>query len=100
MHQPQHQRGLHTNPLARSRPNVNFMSAGPLAQQLQQHIDAIAAEYGAPSFEPHVTLLGGVRSAEAEVLSLAAELAARLQVLTTCALTPADRISRRLLQSR
>ena len=53
---------------------------GRLAQQLQQQIDSIAADSGAPVFEPHVTLIGGVHRPEAEVLSVAADLAARLQV--------------------
>jgi hypothetical protein len=55
-------------------------SVGQFARELQQQIDGIAAEYGAPSFEPHVTLLGGVHASEAQVLSVAAELAGRLQV--------------------
>jgi len=53
---------------------------GRLAQQLQQQIDSISADCGAPVFEPHVTLIGGVHRPEAEVLSVAADLAARLQV--------------------
>ena len=61
---------------------------GQLAQQLQQQIDSIAAESGAPVFEPHVTLIGGVQKPEAEVMSIAADLAARLQVCIMSWLCP------------
>ncbi len=65
---------------AAMRAQKQCVCTGRLAQQLQQQIDSIAADSGAPVFEPHVTLIGGVHRPEAEVLSVAADLAARLQV--------------------
>lgn len=67
-------------------PISDWLRSGILAQQLQQQINQVAEEFGAPAFEPHVTLLGGVQRPEAEVLTVAADLAARLKVSPlTCA---------------
>ena len=57
-------------------------TAGPLADKLQGEIRGLAARVpGAPPFAPHVTLLGGVRSAdEAGVLATARQLAQQLKV--------------------
>jgi 2'-5' RNA ligase len=60
---------------------------GELAERLQQDIDRLAAEHEAPSFEPHVTLLGGTEQSEEDALRITADLAQSLQVehaMTTC----------------
>lgn len=56
------------------------MRTGDLAERLQQDIDRLAAEHEAPSFEPHVTLLGGTEQSEEDALRITAELAQSLQV--------------------
>jgi hypothetical protein len=57
-------------------------TAAPLADKLQGEIRGLAARVpGAPHFVPHVTLVGGVRSAdEAGVLATALQLAQQLKV--------------------
>ena len=57
-----------------------MLRAEPLAAQLQAQITETGLELGGPHFEPHVTLLGGVRGREAEVVQTAALLAAELAV--------------------
>lgn len=49
--------------------------AGALAERLQQDIDRLATEHAAPSFQPHVTLLGGTEQTEEDALRIAADLA-------------------------
>lgn len=52
-----------------------------MASLLQAEVDTLAAKHkGAPRFQPHVTLLGGIEQGEAQVLEAAATLAADLQV--------------------
>jgi 2'-5' RNA ligase len=53
---------------------------GELAERLQQDIDRLAAEHEAPSFEPHVTLVGGTEQSEEDALRITADLAQSLQV--------------------
>lgn len=48
-------------------------------QDLQSEIDRLAHEHGAPSFQPHVTLLPNIHSDEATVLQNAELLARRLE---------------------
>ncbi len=55
-------------------------SAGRPQQDLQSEIDRLAHEHGAPSFQPHVTLLPNIHSDEATVLQNAELLARRLEV--------------------
>ncbi|PSC67618.1 poly(A) RNA polymerase GLD2 [Micractinium conductrix] len=56
------------------------MPRGPLADRLGSEIRALAAATpGAPPFAPHVTLLGGIRTTEADVLARAKRLAAELK---------------------
>ena len=54
--------------------------AGPLAVQLKQQITEVREEFKGPQFEPHVTLLGGIRQSQAQVLKTAKLLAASLTV--------------------
>jgi 2'-5' RNA ligase len=53
---------------------------GDLAERLQQDIDRLAAEHEAPTFEPHVTLLGGTEQSEEDAVRITADLAQSLQV--------------------
>jgi 2'-5' RNA ligase len=53
---------------------------GDLAERLQQDIHRLAADHEAPSFEPHVTLLGGTEKSEEDALRITADLAQSLQV--------------------
>jgi len=57
-----------------------FLATGLVAQQLQQQITEVREIYKAPAFEPHVTLLGGIRQSEAEVVRVAKLVAASLTV--------------------
>ena len=50
--------------------------------RLAMLLDDLARRLGTPSFAPHVTLLGGIRDAEQEVLARAADLARELAPLT------------------
>lgn len=57
-------------------------SAGPLYDKLHAEVRRLAAAVpGAPTFLPHVTLLGGVRTSEADVLERARTLAGQLKVV-------------------
>lgn len=59
----------------------SVLMAGPLADKLHTEIKSLAGRTpGAPTFLPHVTLLGGIRATEADVLARAQQLAARLKV--------------------
>lgn len=54
---------------------------GPLADALQDEIDALARRFpDAPNFPPHVTLIGGFEAGEAEARAVLRALAAKLQV--------------------
>jgi 2'-5' RNA ligase len=55
---------------------------GDVREALVQLIAALGRRFGTPSFEPHVTLLGGVGGGEEEVLRRGALLAASLRPLT------------------
>ena len=62
-------------------PALPLHLAGPLAEKLHAEIKGLAGRTsGAPVFQPHVTLLGGIHATEADVLRQAQELAARLKV--------------------
>jgi len=50
-----------------------------ITYRLQGYIDKLSTKYETPVFEPHVTLLGGLRSTETELLSLAETLASSLR---------------------
>ncbi len=54
--------------------SVWLMPTGKAYEQFSGLIKTLAEEYHGPVFEPHVTLLGGVRQAEDEILRRAAEL--------------------------
>lgn len=54
--------------------------AGPTCSKLAQEVAAQAKEFGGPSFEPHVTLLGGVDGDQDTVLEKASSLAGKLKV--------------------
>lgn len=57
-------------------------SAGPLYDKLHAEVRRLAAAVpGAPTFLPHLTLLGGVRTSEADVLERARTLAGQLKVV-------------------
>ena len=51
-----------------------LMPTGEVYEQFSGLITTLAEEYQGPVFEPHVTLLGGVRQAEDEILRRAAQL--------------------------
>lgn len=62
-------------------PPVASVRAGPLAARLQQEIQQLAERVpDAPSFAPHLTLLGGIGKPREEVLQLTEQLASQLQV--------------------
>lgn len=55
--------------------------AGPLAEKLAAQSKRLSASVpDAPQFPPHVTLIGGVKTSEADVLARAAALAQQLIV--------------------
>lgn len=54
--------------------------SGDLAHRLQCDIDRLAAEHAAPSFQPHVTLLGGTEQSEEDALRISADLAQSMLV--------------------
>lgn len=55
--------------------------AAPLSDKLHAEVRRLAAAVpDAPTFLPHVTLLGGVRATEADVLERARSLAGQLKV--------------------
>jgi len=58
--------------------SIWVMPKGPLAVQLKQQITEVREEFKGPQFEPHVTLLGGIRQSQAQVLKTAKLLAASL----------------------
>ncbi len=51
---------------------------GDAAFSLKRRIRDLSAKYGSPSFEPHVTLLGGLTGSEAVLRQLTSSLAASL----------------------
>lgn len=51
---------------------------GDTAFSLQQHINKLSDRYDSPSFEPHVTLLGGLQQGETELKQLTDTLAGAL----------------------
>lgn len=71
--------------MAAASPIVNsyslwVMPRGPLADKLHGEIRGLVARTpGAPPVLPHVTLLGGIKSTEADVLARARQLAATLK---------------------
>lgn len=48
---------------------------GNLAHKLQERINELSKAYNSPKFEPHLTLLGGLKSNEPELISLTEVLA-------------------------
>lgn len=66
-------------------PVPSFLPAAPLSDKLHAEVRRLAAAVpGAPTFLPHVTLLGGVRTTEADMLERAHTLSAQLKVTTGC----------------
>ena len=57
-----------------------LIDTGALAERLQRHIDRLAAEHSAPTFQPHATLLGGTEQSEQDALRITAELASVVPV--------------------
>lgn len=51
---------------------------GDIAFSIQQRINKLSEKYNTPSFEPHVTLLSGLRYGETELIQLTNTLAAAL----------------------
>lgn len=56
-----------------------FMPRGELYDELAQIISRLSREYGAPLFEPHITLLGDIVETEKKIMSKTAELASLLK---------------------
>lgn len=52
---------------------------GDIAYRLQERIKKLSKKYGTPLFEPHITLLGGLKASETELLSLTNTLASSLK---------------------
>ncbi len=51
---------------------------GEIAFKLEQKIKELAQKHGTPVFEPHITLLGGLRKGETELIQLTDTLASSL----------------------
>ena len=51
---------------------------GDIAFSLQQRIQKLSEKYDAPSFEPHITLLGSLKDGETELVQLTETLASSL----------------------
>ncbi|HLR25751.1 MAG TPA: 2'-5' RNA ligase family protein [Fodinibius sp.] len=51
---------------------------GDIIYRLQKYIKKLSTKYNTPVFEPHITLLGGLKSSETELLSLTNTLASSL----------------------
>lgn len=54
--------------------------SGKVAEKLSQEIASQAAEYSAPVFEPHVTLLGDIQGNAEEIMQQSRELAGLIKV--------------------
>ena len=52
---------------------------GDTAFSIQQRINKLSEKYGTPSFEPHVTLISGIRYGETELIQLTDTLAGALK---------------------
>ncbi len=52
--------------------------SGDIAYRLKERINAMSQQYGTPSFAPHITLLGGLKSSETELISLTNTLVSSL----------------------
>lgn len=52
--------------------------SGDIAYRLQERINKMSKQYGTPSFAPHITLLGGLKSSETELVSLTDTLVSSL----------------------
>ena len=52
---------------------------GDIAYRLQERIKKLSKKYNTPVFEPHVTLLGGLRASQTELVSLTNTLASSLK---------------------
>ena len=55
------------------------MPAGRIYTNLNNTIRGISREYGTPSFEPHVTLIGGPEGSKEEILIRLAQLAGQVR---------------------
>lgn len=55
--------------------------SGKMAFQLQEKIRKLSEKYGTPLFAPHITLLGGLHSTKAGLISLSDTLASTLHPL-------------------
>lgn len=56
-----------------------FEPGGDIAYKLQERIDKLSKKHGTPNFSPHVTLLGGISSTEAEAVPLTKTLASSIE---------------------
>lgn len=63
------------------RTSLWLVPARPERDALRQHIDALAAELGTPTFEPHITLVSGVVD-DARAAAAVSAVAARRAPLT------------------
>lgn len=52
---------------------------GDISFSIQQRIDKLSEKYDTPSFEPHVTLISGIRYGETELIQLTETLAGALK---------------------
>lgn len=52
---------------------------GDIAFSIQQRINNLSEKYGGPSFEPHVTLISGLRYGETELIHLTKTLAGSMK---------------------
>lgn len=52
---------------------------GDIAFSIQQRINKLSEKYGSPPFEPHVTLISGLRYGETELIQLTKTLAGSLK---------------------
>lgn len=55
---------------------------GETAFELKEHIKKLSQKFGTPQFEPHITLLSGLRRGETELTQLTDTLAASLSPFT------------------
>ena len=59
--------------------SIWLMPSGPVYEELADIISGLSQQFLTPRFKPHVTLLGGVRTTEPEVLSGTRQLAGSVQ---------------------
>lgn len=55
-----------------------LQTSGDTAFRLQERINKMSRKYGTPTFAPHITLLGGLKASQTELVSLTNMLASSL----------------------